>query len=68
MKQLLIKINTIENEADSILHNSLKKLFETEKDAINIIKHKSFLSNLESATDKCEDAANVIETILIKYA
>jgi uncharacterized protein Yka (UPF0111/DUF47 family) len=46
----------------------IAKLFEEEKDAIQIIKIKEVLQSLETATDKCEDAANVIQTILVKYA
>jgi uncharacterized protein Yka (UPF0111/DUF47 family) len=45
-----------------------KNMFEEEKDAIRVIKMKEVLSTLETATDMCEDAANVIETIIVKYA
>jgi uncharacterized protein Yka (UPF0111/DUF47 family) len=46
----------------------IAKLFEEEKDAIKIIKMKEILSALETATDKCEDCANVLESIVLKNA
>ena len=64
----LVRINSIENHADDIFDNAVANLFEHEKDAVQIIKMKEILSALETATDKCEDAANVIESIIVKYA
>ncbi|MCU0435645.1 MAG: DUF47 family protein [Bacteroidia bacterium] len=68
IKEACVKINSLENEADDVFNRSIAALFETEKDAIQIIKIKELLSALETATDKCEDAANTIQSILIKYA
>ncbi len=64
----LVRINSIENHADDIFDNAVARLFEHEKDAVQIIKIKEVLSALETATDKCEDAANVIESIILKMA
>lgn len=64
----LVRINSIENHADDIFDHAVALLFEHEKDAIQIIKTKEILSALETATDKCEDAANVIESIIVKMA
>ena len=64
----LVRINSIENHADDIFDNAVANLFEHEKDAVQIIKMKEILSALETATDKCEDAANVIESIIVKMA
>ena len=61
-----VRINSIENHADDIFDNAIARLFEEKKDAIEIIKVKEVLSVLETATDKCEDAANVLESIIIK--
>jgi uncharacterized protein len=61
-----VRINSIENHADDIYNYAIAKLFDTEKDAIHVIKFKEILSALEIATDKCEDAADVIKTIMIK--
>lgn len=67
VKESCIKINSIENIADDILTKSLVDLFD-QNDAINLIKAKSVLDYLEEVTDKAEDVANTIETIMVKYA
>lgn len=61
------KVNEYENQADDIFDQAVADLFEKEKDPIRIIKLKEVLVGLETATDKCEDAANVLEGILIKH-
>jgi Phosphate transport regulator (distant homolog of PhoU) len=65
---ICIEINRLENEADNIHRRALANLFEKEKDPISIIKIKDILEDLETATDKCEDVANVIEGIVLKNA
>ncbi|HAL95271.1 MAG: DUF47 domain-containing protein [Chitinophagaceae bacterium] len=64
----LIKINSIENQADDIFDMSIERLFATEQDAKEVIKIREIYQVMELATDKCEDAGNVIESIIIKYA
>lgn len=64
----LVKINSMENQADDIFDMSIERLFETEPDAKEVIKKREIYTVMEIATDKCEDAANVIESIIIKYA
>lgn len=61
-------IHTQENEADRIEQHALASLFETGQDAIEVIKWKDIYQELESATDRCEDVANVIEGIILKNA
>ncbi|MEP7265473.1 MAG: DUF47 family protein [Bacteroidota bacterium] len=68
VSESLVLINSIENHADDIFDNAVARLFENETDAVQIIKQKEILSALETATDKCEDAANVIDSIIIKMA
>lgn len=63
-----IRINSIENQADDVFDRAVADLFLYEKDAVKLIKYKEVLANLETATDKCEDVANVLETILVKNA
>ena len=63
-----IEINRLENEVDNLHRRALADLFENEKDAVTIIKNKEILEDLETATDKCEDVANVIEGIVLKNA
>lgn len=61
-----IEINRLENEGDAILRSALQKLFRTEKDPITLIKWKEIYELLEMATDRCEDVANIIESVILK--
>ena len=63
-----VRINSMENQADAVFERAVADLFEFEQDAKIIIKYKEVLSVLETATDKCEDVANVLESILVKNA
>ncbi|MDX2047985.1 MAG: DUF47 family protein [Chitinophagaceae bacterium] len=64
----LVKINSIENQADDIFDMSIERLFAEEQDAKAVIKMREIYQVMEIATDKCEDAGNVIESIIVKYA
>lgn len=66
--KFVVDINSMENEADSVYDKALEHLFANEKDAITLIKMRDLYGVLELATDKCEDVANVIESIMLKYA
>lgn len=68
MTSALIKINSIENQADDVFDMSIEMLFQNENDFKEVIKKREIYQVLEIATDKCEDAANVIESIIIKYS
>jgi uncharacterized protein len=68
IKEACVQVNSLENHADDIFNLAIARLFEEEKDAIQIIKIKEVLAALETATDKCEDAANTVQSILVKYA
>jgi uncharacterized protein Yka (UPF0111/DUF47 family) len=61
-------VNDIENQADDIFDLSIEKLFNQENDFKEVIKRREIYQVLELITDKCEDAANVIESIIVKYA
>jgi len=63
-----VEINRLENEADRVSRIAIADLFDHEKDPIQLIKHKELYEVLESATDKAEDAANVLETVALKSA
>ena len=63
-----IRINSGENQADYVFTLAVARLFEYETNAIELIKQKEVLQTIEKATDKCEDVANVLETILVKNA
>jgi uncharacterized protein len=61
-----VEINRLENEADQVSQQAIATLFDREKDPINLIKIKELLECLERATDKAEDVANVLETVVLK--
>lgn len=63
-----VMINSLENEGDELLDKSMIQLFSSNIDPVELIKRKDLYEMLEIVTDKCEDAANVIESIIIKYA
>jgi len=63
-----VEINRLENEADQVERRAVAALFENEKDCINLIKLKELIEVLEKATDKAEDAANVLESVVVKSA
>ncbi len=65
--QLAVEVNRLENAADDIHDEALRRLFEEEKDAITVIKWKEVLDLLEEATDRCEDCANVLEGVVVKH-
>lgn len=63
-----VRINSLENQADYVFDKAVGDLFDFEEDAKTIIKYKEVLSALETATDMCEDVADVLESILVKNA
>jgi predicted phosphate transport protein (TIGR00153 family) len=63
-----IEINRYENESDRICRTLIAQLFDEEKDPVQIIKWKEIFEVIETAVDKCEDVANVIESIILKSA
>ena len=62
------EVNRLEDEADQVSRKAIRALFEHEKDPIQLIKMKELYELLETATDKAEDAANVLEAIVLKSA
>lgn len=64
----VIEINRLENESDRICRTLIARLFEEEKDPIQIIKWKEIFEVIETAVDKCEDVSNVIESVILKNA
>ena len=65
---LCVEINALENEADRVCREAISVLFDEEKDPIQLIKWKEIYETLETATDKCEDAANILESVVVKNA
>lgn len=68
MTNALVKVNSIENQADDVYDMSIERLFQTENDVKELIKKREIYNAMENATDKCEDVVNVIESIVVKYA
>ena len=62
-----IEINRLENEADRCHQEAVMRLFDEEHDPILVMKWKEALDFLEEATDRCEDVANVLEGVVVKY-
>jgi len=61
-----IEINRLENQADDAVRALVSDLFQNETDAIRLLKFKEVYEALESATDRCEDVADILQTIVVK--
>jgi predicted phosphate transport protein (TIGR00153 family) len=68
MLDLCVEINRLENEADDAYRHGLATLFRGGYDAIEVMKWRDIIDNLESATDRCEDVANILEGIVLEYS
>jgi len=68
MNEYCVEINSLENEADRVKHEVISRLFGEEKDPITLIKWKEIYEILELTTDKCEDVANILESLVLKNA
>ncbi len=68
LKARWIEVNRLENEGDKVSRHAIAGLFEKEKDPIEVIKWKELYEHLETAIDKCEDAANIVEAVVLKNA
>jgi uncharacterized protein Yka (UPF0111/DUF47 family) len=64
---LTVEINRLENEADDLHDESLRRLFDEAGDPLLVMKWKEVLDLLEEATDRCEDVANVLEAVVVKH-
>ncbi len=63
-----IEVNRLENEGDEILRNAVAKLFREASDPLLVMKWKEVYEALESATDRCEDVANIVEGVVLEHA
>ena len=68
IQDLCVEIHGLENQGDEIFRATLGRMFDEMKDPILIIKWKEIYENLENSTDRCEDVANILESIVLKYA
>jgi predicted phosphate transport protein (TIGR00153 family) len=63
-----IEVNRLENDADHIERNQIAELFRTERDPIKLIRQKEIVELLEATTDRCEDAADVMQNVAVKHS
>ncbi|AHV95582.1 DUF47 domain-containing protein [Paenibacillus sabinae] len=66
IREHTIRLNDLENQGDEVLRHCTKALFEQVKDPIELIKRKELYERLETTTDKCEDVANMLESIIMR--
>ena len=67
MKHYWVDITRLEKEGDRIFHRGVSRLFAGDSRAMEILKWKDLLEELEGASDRCEDLANAVESIALKY-
>jgi len=65
--QRLVEIHRLENEGDDIYHAAIAELFHDSHDALTVLKWKEVYEKLEAAVDRCENVANIIESVIIKH-
>jgi predicted phosphate transport protein (TIGR00153 family) len=71
LKQILercVEINRLENMADRVFRAAIAELFDDTNDMAQVIKWREIYEHMESATDRCEDVANVLEGVALKHA
>ena len=66
--ELAARVNQLEREADRVHQDAIVALFDHETDPITVIKWKEVYENLESASDRCEDVANIIEGVILEHS
>lgn len=66
--EICMEINRLENLADDLYRHAIASLFEGERPVLEVTKWKEIYELLEGVTDRCEDVANVVETIAVKHA
>ncbi len=66
--KLTLEIDDLETDADRVMRSGISKLFREEQDVRQVIKLKALYELLETATDKCQDVANVIESVVLENA
>ncbi len=62
------EINALENQADTLTRRTMAKLFKRGSDPLTVVKWKEIIDLIESATDRAEDVANVIEGVVLEHA
>jgi predicted phosphate transport protein (TIGR00153 family) len=68
LQEHCIEINRLENEADEVSREAIAALFVEEAPPLEVIKWKEIYETMETATDRCEDVANILEEIALKHS
>ena len=63
-----VEINRLENVGDSVFRSAMAELFDDSSDFAGVIKWREIYTHMESVIDRCEDIANILEGVAIKYA
>jgi uncharacterized protein len=66
--ELCVEVNKLENDADAIYRRAIADLFKPGNDPIMVMKWRDIFDGMESATDRCEDVANIVEGVVLEYA
>jgi uncharacterized protein len=64
----LVEVHRLENDGDDIYHAAIAELFHEERDPLTVLKWKEIYEKLEAAVDRCENVANIIESVIIKHS
>ena len=65
---LCVELHKVENEADKIYRHAIADLFKPGNDPLMVMKWRDLFDNLEFATDRCEDVANIVEGLVLDYS
>ncbi|MBO9604487.1 MAG: DUF47 family protein [Paenibacillaceae bacterium] len=68
IREHTIALNKLENEADTLMRESIRNIFTHPKDPYEDFKLKELYERLEETTDRCEDVANILESVLLRYS
>ncbi len=68
IKAKVVEVNQIEEQADKLYENSVRELYKTETDAIQLIKYSNMYAGIENCFDACENIAECVEEVLLKNA
>lgn len=66
--EFTVKINSMENEGDRLLREGIKEIFKSPKDPYHDFKLKEMYEQLEQTTDACENVADILDSVVLRYA
>ena len=66
IKEKIVEVNKLEEQADRIYENSIKELYKNETNPIEVIKLTNIYETIENCFDACENIAECVEEVLVK--